>query len=356
MEEINSTVSAIIENATEQSNKTTRSLKGTPTGLAVAYSGLIIMSILPICYGSFRSFYRTQKSKVETMNSKDALMFPLVASGALFSLYIVIKLLSKEYLNLLLAGYFFFLGTGCLTSILDPVIRPIFRGILPKTCYQFLFIQKKDEKKETLNDIEFDYITLMALALSAAFNVWYFIKKHWIANNILGLAFASTGVELLQLNSVQTGCILLGGLFFYDIFWVFGTDVMVTVATSFEAPIKYIIEKGINSTNYAMLGLGDIVIPGIYIALLLRFDLSSNKGSKAYFYNGLVAYIIGLIVTVAVLLLFKAAQPALLYLVPACIGSTILTALVKGQLKELFAYKDEDQGKGSEDVSEKKDN
>ena len=46
------------------------------------------------------------------------------------------------------------------------------------------------------------------------------------------------GIELLHLNNVVTGCILLGGLFFYDIFWVFGTNVMVTVAKSFEAPIK----------------------------------------------------------------------------------------------------------------------
>jgi minor histocompatibility antigen H13 len=31
---------------------------------------------------------------------------------------------------------------------------------------------------------------------------------------------------------------MLVGLFFYDIFWVFGTDVMVTVAKSFDGPIK----------------------------------------------------------------------------------------------------------------------
>ena len=62
--------------------------------------------------------------------------------------------------------------------------------------------------------------------------------QHWIANNLLGFAFAVNGIELLHLNNVVTGCILLGGLFFYDIFWVFGTNVMVTVAKSFEAPIK----------------------------------------------------------------------------------------------------------------------
>ena len=48
------------------------------------------------------------------------------------------------------------------------------------------------------------------------------------------MAFAINGVELLHINNVLTGCILLGGLFFYDIFWVFGTNVMVTVAKSFE--------------------------------------------------------------------------------------------------------------------------
>jgi minor histocompatibility antigen H13 len=95
---------------------------------------------------------------------------------------------------------------------------------------------------------------------------------------LFGLAFAVNGVELLHLNNIVTGCILLGGLFVYDVFWVFGTDVMVTVAKSFEAPIKLVfpqdfLEKGVYGTHFAMLGLGDIVIPGIFIALLLRFDV-----------------------------------------------------------------------------------
>jgi minor histocompatibility antigen H13 len=33
-----------------------------------------------------------------------------------------------------------------------------------------------------------------------------------------------------------------------------------------------ILENGLAAKNFAMLGLGDIVIPGIFIALLLRFD------------------------------------------------------------------------------------
>lgn len=35
----------------------------------------------------------------------------------------------------------------------------------------------------------------------------------------------------------------------------------------------------------SMLGLGDIVIPGIFVALLLRYDVTHNGGSTAYFYR-----------------------------------------------------------------------
>jgi len=41
-----------------------------------------------------------------------------------------------------------------------------------------------------------------------------------------------------------------------------------------------------------------------------------------------------------VLTYFKHAQPALLYLVPACIGLPLLVALVKGDIQRMFSYED----------------
>lgn len=182
----------------------------------------------------------------------------------------------------------------------------------------------------------------MCLVISSVIGVWYLFKKHWIANNLFGLAFAVNGVELLHLNNIVTGCILLGGLFVYDIFWVFGTNVMVTVAKSFEAPIKLVfpqdlLANGLNASNFAMLGLGDIVIPGIFIALLLRFDCSLKRKSSLYFYVTFVAYFLGLMATIFVMHVYKHAQPALLYLVPACVATPILVAAIRGELKMLFA-------------------
>lgn len=130
---------------------------------------------------------------------------------------------------------------------------------------------------------------------------------------------------------------------------VVGAHDQVTVAKSFEAPIKVVFPKdallnGWSSSQFTMLGLGDIVIPGIFIALMLRFDRSRSKDSatfdKTYFQAVFVAYIGGLVTTVLVMHVFKAAQPALLYLVPACLGSTALTALVRGEFALLLSYQD----------------
>jgi len=155
---------------------------------------------------------------------------------------------------------------------------------------------------------------------------------------------------------------------------------MVTVAKSFDSPIKLLFPRDIFSPNspFSMLGLGDIVIPGTFISLLLKFDgfraihgsrkskkkaaskqkvnnnastntnpqnlaksellLESGNFSKPYFYTNFFFYVVGLGTTVLVMHVFQAAQPALLYLVPACLGSSLITALVRGEIKELFNY------------------
>jgi len=45
-------------------------------------------------------------------------------------------------------------------------------------------------------------------------------------------------LQYIFLGNFKTGALLLALLFVYDIFFVFGTDVMVTVAKNIDAPIK----------------------------------------------------------------------------------------------------------------------
>jgi len=355
-------------NDTEQAiNGTTGKIPATPEGLALAYSSLVIMALLPIFFGAFRSV-KSQKEvqensattgeKPEVMSQKDAAMFPIIASCALFGLYLFFQFFSKEHINLLLSVYFFVLGIFALSHMISPAVKKMLPSVIPNENYHLEFVSGSGEGEQRQEILNLDFTTQDVIVLigSAVVGVWYFLKKHWIANNLFGLAFAINGVELLHLNKVVTGCILLGGLFFYDIFWVFGTNVMVTVAKSFEAPIKLVfpqdlLENGLAAQNMAMLGLGDIVIPGIFVALLLRYDQSLKRNSNFYFYTTFIAYILGLCGTIVVMHVFKHAQPALLYLVPACLGAPIFMALIRGDLKSMFSYADHPE----EDEDEKKD-
>uniref|UniRef100_A0AAY4D8X1 Minor histocompatibility antigen H13 n=1 Tax=Denticeps clupeoides TaxID=299321 RepID=A0AAY4D8X1_9TELE len=329
---------AIDTNGTDVVNATVAKFVATPEGTALAYGSLVFMALLPIFFGALRSV-SCSKSKnssdmPETITSRDAARFPIIASCTLFGLYLFFKIFSQEYINLLLSIYFFVLGILALSHTMSPFMNRFFPDNLAIKQYQLLFTQGSGESKEEIVNYEFDTKDLVCLAISSVVGVWYVLKKHWVANNLFGLAFALNGVELLHLNNVSTGCILLGGLFVYDVFWVFGTNVMVTVAKSFEAPIKLVfpqdlLERGLEASNFAMLGLGDVVIPGQFAAIL-------KKNTRTYFYTSFLAYIFGLGLTIFVMHMYKHAQPALLYLVPACVGFPVLVALVKGELTEMF--------------------
>lgn len=146
---------------------------------------------------------------------------------------------------------------------------------------------------------------------------------------------------------------------------------MVTVAKNLDGPIKILFPRGYNDESgkleLSLLGLGDIVIPGFFLALLLRFDAHKASVSttapidihakfpKPYFTSALLAYVAGLGVTLYVMIVFQAAQPALLYLVPACLGSSLLCAAVRGEMKDLFAYSEEEEEEGKPEESKKKD-
>ncbi|KAK9468299.1 signal peptide peptidase-domain-containing protein [Lipomyces arxii] len=182
--------------------------------------------------------------------------------------------------------------------------------------------------------------------------------QHWILGNVLGTSFAFTSIRILTIDSFKTGYILLGGLFAYDVFFVFGTHIMVTVATSLTVPIKLTAPRPATASSpsgsNAMLGLGDIIVPAIFLSLCLRFDLwnfhrkqpglhysSARKFPKPFFHAGMVLYAVSLVVTIVVMHTFRTAQPALLYLCPGIGGAVALTALIRREWSVFWAYKED---------------
>eukprot|EP01132_Coremiostelium_polycephalum_P006100 gene6100-7599_t len=303
-------------------------------GLLFAYIAIWIMAVIPIYIGSYMSLKET---KVEAMSRSDAYKFPIVGSFFLFGLYLAFKFVDKDLINKVLSYYFILFGALAMTQLLSMLFKKVFNLKQNKEpLFRFTIPNIKFICEATPVTIE--TVDIFSFIIAATLSVWYIQTKHWIANNVFGLTFSIQGIALISLNEYMVGVILLVGLFFYDIFWVFGTDVMVTVAKSFDAPIKLLFPKNLLAEQYqfSMLGLGDIVLPGIFIALLLRFDrhlfVESKKKksmSTIYFTSTLIAYALGLATCIFVMHTFQHAQPALLYLVPFCIGSSMITSMVK---------------------------
>ncbi|KFY09786.1 hypothetical protein V492_05341, partial [Pseudogymnoascus sp. VKM F-4246] len=94
--------------------------------------------------------------------------------------------------------------------------------------------------------------------------------KPWYLTNLMGFGFCYGSLQLMSPTTFWTGTLVMGGLFIYDIVMVFYTPLMITVATTLDAPMMLVVP---GPKRGSMLGLGDIVLPGIMIGLALRFDL-----------------------------------------------------------------------------------
>ncbi|KAJ3196139.1 hypothetical protein HK101_009972 [Irineochytrium annulatum] len=338
-------------------------------GTLYAYIAIGLMAVIPVYCGSWASLKipikkerkkrrHNEEEEAEYFSFDDAKWYPVVGSVTLLGLYLVIKFVSKEIINMVLTANFLMLGVGAFYKVVLMASR-FFSGYELVGDYGLVFT-KKDEDVYGIN---FGYFHIGLGLASAAMGGLYAYSKNWVLSNFYGESLSIAAIQLLNLDSFMTGIVLLSGLFFYDIFWVFGTEVMVTVAKGLDVPIKVvwprnmtaIIEQGIlnkpTGVPFSMLGLGDIVIPGIFVALCLHFDhyryLQSAAGKKnkyaryfpaPYFTWCFISYVSGLVVTVVVMHTFQAAQPALLYLSPACILSSLSVAAIRGELKEFFAF------------------
>lgn len=84
---------------------------------------------------------------------------------------------------------------------------------------------------------------------------------------------------------------------------------MIAVATSFEAPIKLIMPRVsavIPASRCSMLGLGDIVIPGLYIGFLIRFGRHTVTGKgNPYTLSAILSYTISLALCGACLIIYQ---------------------------------------------------
>mmetsp|Transcript_21407 Transcript_21407/g.41979 ORF Transcript_21407/g.41979 Transcript_21407/m.41979 type:complete len:658 (-) Transcript_21407:228-2201(-) len=220
--------------------------------------------------------------------------------------------------------------------------------------------------------------------LSLGFVVVWFVERHtswaWVLADILAASVCCMFLVAVRLPNLRLACLMLSLFFVYDIFMVFispsifgGESVMVEVATaggstasvdpedstvcertqSERMPMLFLVPHFDSPGSYALLGLGDVFIPGLLITFACRFDylkaLKANTPTTflrvhAYFFPLCVAYFVALGATLVANLFninFSTqveGQPALLYLVPCTVGTFVVLAWIRGDLRSLWTY------------------
>ncbi|KAI1794175.1 signal peptide peptidase-domain-containing protein [Ganoderma leucocontextum] len=343
------------------------SVADTDWDLISSYAGLLSLACASIYAGSHGSLSskstrasgteheheEEEEQEVERLSSQDAYLFPVIGSVVLFGLYLIVKFYGKEWITWFLQWYFTFAGVGSVGKSLISLTRWLVgESRWSKFDKASILIHKGPRE---LLSLSLRTPSLFLIPAGAIPSILYTFggsatRRSALLTDILGLSFSHNALSLLKLDSFKTGVVLLSGLFVYDIWWVFGTEVMVKVATTLDVPIKLLWPKSLTFSGergFTMLGLGDIVIPGLFVATALRYDYyrASRRGQvsdvgKTYFYSALVAYIVGLATTMSVMHFFQKAQPALLYLSPACILSFFIVSLFRGEFHDAWSWSD----------------
>lgn len=203
----------------------------------------------------------------------------------------------------------------------------------------------------------------VALPVALLIVVAWLMTGHFLANNALCVFTCVLFGAVCRAHSLRTISVLFGGLFVYDVFFVFfservfGQNVMVQVAISTANNPAYIVASWLHlpimpvrnlalpaklifpdgQGTYSILGLGDIILPIVLLVFLLDVDLRLNDALwKAFFVRGVITHLLALLLSFYFNVAFQAAQPALFYIVPAMLAVTVGTAWRRRVLADLW--------------------
>ena len=239
--------------------------------------------------------------------------------------------------------------------------------------HPMLLSQMKSGKRERDNS---DCIFVLAMVVSLGLCLlWYFQKSSpwaWVIQDFMGASVCLCFLYYIRLPNLEVATVLLCLAFVYDVFFVFvtpylfGSSVMVQVAQGGEKPQhtdpnfceKYPNDKDCADTTApnlivvpsmndyrggtCMLGLGDIILPGLFLVLVARIDvrqrgyLLDDDIFDGLFGISIIGYGIALILANQAVQYFQFGQPALLYIVPLLLIPVIWRTYDDGSINELW--------------------
>lgn len=292
---------------------------------------LILCSLVTILVGCYMS--TTSAIIIDTEKAGDLKPVTLGLAIALPIVGSIMLILLFYFMNIL--QYLLYIGIGLAAfSSIALLIQPVTERIV-----DIALVVRSVPITSPVRKHKSYVSAAIYMGISLGVTVFWCVTLAWPLSNLIAIAIGIVCISGTRLPSMKVCAVLLGLFFIYDIFWVFisgnlfGSSVMVSVAQGLvpedgkSMPILLTFRTFISHGGTNLLGMGDILIPGLFLCYLYRVDQVklrtglAKEGSWGYFLPALIMYYVGLLMTFLVLLCTGSGQPALLYLVPCILSA-----------------------------------
>lgn len=349
------------------------------------------------------------------LNSWHALAFLVLGSGFLVLLFFVDVVIVVVVL----------FGIGAVSATFQAIWEPLMRRLPVKFLHKQPWRDVLWQWEDLLVPAVWSIGDLLALVLSFGIAIFWFLTRFqsysWVFQDIFGICFCLVFLRTARLPNLKVATVLLVLVFMYDVFmvfispYIFHESVMIKVATggaqstatggvssgyclryptdtkhdcrSESMPILLRVPKLLDwRAGTSLLGLGDIVLPGLLLVFCARYDyatrgqlfgrltpphgkmfgrrlttdamsgpatvatasrdldIGAELGSAKESYpcrRGLFCllmwgYTIGLLLANVAVVVSGSGQPALMYLVPCTLGLLAIVGWRRGILNKLW--------------------
>ena len=301
--------------------------------------------------------------------------------------------------------------------------RYIFRPLTEKVASKFLG-KDVSEKLESTAFLKYKWIDVGSLTYGYAFAIAWIVLAfsyvqpldntyYWLLQDVMCVLYCIYFLTAVEMNSVMIPVITMLLVFAYTVFYaifsgnkLLGSSILVDITRGasvgavadycdnyhwdpacigFQSPLPLLLVLPMSRDfrgNFALVGLGEILIPGLLISFAARYDGarmlvkkcaqtsrnassgasdvefgsmpsqvdSNTKETKLHYYLGrvnkalfkgyfgplVISYALALLAAYLVDWLTGVTQATLLYLVPTCLGTTALVGIFRRELSELW--------------------
>ena len=304
----------------------------------ICHAIIIIIALSIIIFSNWQSF----ESKLEATILKKFPEVWAIENLSLINLLLVILLYILYILNIL---YYFLYVTTVIVSIFSLVM--VFEALLKNTTI------KKNLNQKSL---ELDFIgslsmyLLFCIFISSILFIIYELTHNILINDIISISISLQSIRIFKFSSFKFILCLCFLIWCYQIFYMIikSSDLILhyyngILINQFDISFPILIlctqftPYTTLYTEYVCLSIGEIILPGIYINYLYRFDKKIHLFSNFYYFLGLGIFLLGLFVKILLYCYAYLKIPAFSIIFPCLTISVFYFAYQRKQLEEMLA-------------------